>query len=151
MSNAPRNNIHATALVLGERGVAVFGPSGSGKTTLALTLIREFERSGHFARMIGDDQLFVAAHGGRLVASCPPAIAGLAEVYGIGPWAVPQLGAAVVDLVVRLVETVDAPRFPDPQSEPIAGLIVPRLDLPARNTIAASLAVTAWLKAGLFA
>jgi hypothetical protein len=50
---------------------------------------------------------------------------------------------------VRLVEA-DAPRLPDPLSETIAGLALPRLDLPARNATAAALAVVAWLKASPF-
>ncbi|RWH23488.1 MAG: HPr kinase/phosphorylase, partial [Mesorhizobium sp.] len=32
-------NIHATAILIGDRGVLITGPSGAGKTTLALTLI----------------------------------------------------------------------------------------------------------------
>ncbi|TIU15608.1 MAG: HPr kinase/phosphorylase, partial [Mesorhizobium sp.] len=32
-------NIHGTALLIGECGVLITGPSGSGKTTLALTLL----------------------------------------------------------------------------------------------------------------
>ena len=62
----------------------------------------------------------------------------------------PALANAVIDLVVRLVPERDAPRLPDPSSETIAGIAVPRLDLPARNAIAASLAVTAWLAAPPF-
>jgi serine kinase of HPr protein (carbohydrate metabolism regulator) len=140
----PQANIHATALVLGDRGVLITGPSGSGKTTLALTLIDRFLSNGRFARLVGDDQLFVAARG-RLVASCPPTIARLAEVRGVGPRPLPALGCAVIDLIVRLVPEHDAPRLPDPASEVIAGIELPRLDLPARNAVAASLAVTAWL------
>jgi serine kinase of HPr protein (carbohydrate metabolism regulator) len=146
----PQTNIHATALVLGDRGVLIAGPSGAGKTTLALTLIDRFGSNERFARLVGDDQLFIAARGGRLVASCPPAIAGLAEVRGVGPRALPALASAVIDLIVRLVPEHDAPRLPDPASETIAGIELPRLDLPARNAVAASLAVTAWLAAPAF-
>jgi serine kinase of HPr protein (carbohydrate metabolism regulator) len=146
----PPINIHATALVLGDRGVLITGPSGSGKTTLALTLIDRFGSDERFARMVGDDQLFIAARGGRLVASCPPAIAGLAEVRGVGPRPLPTLASAVIDLIVRLVQEHDAPRLPDPASETIAGIELPRLDLPERNAVAASLAVTAWLAAPPF-
>jgi serine kinase of HPr protein (carbohydrate metabolism regulator) len=146
----PQANIHATALVLGDRGVLIAGSSGAGKTTLALTLIDRFRSDERFARMVGDDQLFIAGRGGRLVASCPPAIAGLAEVRGIGPRPLPALASAVIDLIVRLVPEHDAPRLPDPASETIAGIELPRLDLPERNAVAASLAVTAWLGAPPF-
>jgi serine kinase of HPr protein (carbohydrate metabolism regulator) len=141
----PPVNIHATALVLGDRGILITGPSGAGKTTLALALIDRFSRHGRFARLVGDDQLFIAA-----VVSCPPATARLAEVRGVGPRPLPALASAVIDLVVRLVPDRDAPRLPDPASEAIAGIDLPRLDLPWRNTVAAPLAVTAWLTAPPF-
>ena len=146
----PQANIHATALVLGDRGVLIAGASGSGKTTLALTLIDRFLSNERLARLVGDDQLFVAARGGRLLASCPPSIAGLAEIRGIGPRPLPALASTVIDLIVRLVPGHDAPRLPEPASETIAGIELPRLDLPARNAVAASLAVTAWLAAPEF-
>jgi serine kinase of HPr protein (carbohydrate metabolism regulator) len=146
----PQANIHATALVLGDRGILITGPSSAGKTTLALTLIERFSRHGQFARLVGDDQLFIAAQGRRLVVSCPPPIAALAEARGVGPRPLAALASAVIDLVIRLVPAHDAPRLPDPASETIAGLELPRLDLPTRNTVAASLAVTAWLAAPPF-
>jgi serine kinase of HPr protein (carbohydrate metabolism regulator) len=142
--------MHATALVLGDRGVLITGPSGSGKTTLALTLIKRCAAQPRFARLVGDDQLFVAATGGRLVASAPDTIAGLAEVHGLGPRPLPTLANAVIDLVVRLAPERDAPRLPDPSNETIAGIAIPLLVLPSRNALAASLAVTAWLAAPPF-
>jgi serine kinase of HPr protein (carbohydrate metabolism regulator) len=146
----PQINIHATALVIGDRGVLVTGSSGSGKTTLALTLIERYAAQQRFARLVGDDQLFVTACHGRLVASVPATIAGLAEVHGLGPRPLPALENAVIDLVVRLVPERDAPRLPDPSSETIAGIAIPLLVLQSRNAIAASLAVTAWLAAPPF-
>lgn len=146
----PATNLHATALVLGGCGVMITGPSGSGKTTLALTLIRRFNATGALARLVGDDQLFVRARGGRLIASCPGTIAGLAEVHGLGPRPLPYLESAVIDLIVTLVEPADAPRFSEPLSATVAGITLPRLDLPARRATASSLALAAWLKAAPF-
>ncbi|TIU95959.1 MAG: HPr kinase/phosphorylase, partial [Mesorhizobium sp.] len=48
-------NIHGTALLIGECGVLITGPSGSGKTTLALTLLDHCRARGLFSRLIGDD------------------------------------------------------------------------------------------------
>jgi serine kinase of HPr protein (carbohydrate metabolism regulator) len=143
--HVPPLNIHATALVLGDLGILIIGPSGAGKPTLALTLIDRFLSNERFARLVGDDQLFVSARGSRLVVCCPGTITGFAEVRGIGPRSLPALASAVIDLVVRLVPDDGAPRLPDPASETIAGIDVPRLDLPWRNAVAASLAVTGWL------
>jgi serine kinase of HPr protein (carbohydrate metabolism regulator) len=138
-------NLHATALLVGDRGVLITAPSGSGKTTLALTLIGLENAAGRFACLVADDQVFAAARAGRLVVSCPRAIAGAVEVFGLGPRPVAHLGSAVVDLVVRLVEGAERPRYADPQTEAIAGVALPRLDLPARNATASALAIAAWL------
>jgi len=145
----PPANIHATALVLGDRGVLIRGASGSGKTTLALALIAGFQSHGRFARLVGDDQLFATVRGGRLVVHAPVAIAGLAEIRGIGPHPLPFLPSAVIDRVVWLVSETQAPRFADQRSEAIAGVELPRLDLAARNTAAAAPAVTAWMETTL--
>jgi serine kinase of HPr protein (carbohydrate metabolism regulator) len=145
----PLANIHATALVLGDRGVLIRGASGSGKTTLALALIAAFQSHGRFARLVGDDQLFATERGGRLLVQAPVTIAGLAEIRGIGPHPLPFLPRAVIDRVVWLVLEAEAPRFADPRREAIAGVELPRLDLAARNAAAAAPAVTAWMETAL--
>jgi serine kinase of HPr protein (carbohydrate metabolism regulator) len=145
----PPANIHATALVLGDRGLLIRGASGSGKTTLALALIAGFQSHGRFARLVGDDQLFASERGGRLLVHAPGAIAGLAEIRGIGPHPLPFLPRAVIDRVVWLVLEAEAPRLADPRSEAIAGVELPRLDLAARNAAATAPAVTAWMEVAL--
>jgi serine kinase of HPr protein (carbohydrate metabolism regulator) len=145
-----QSNVHGTVLVIGDRGVLITGDSGSGKTTLALLLLREWQACGRFARLVADDQLFVAAQSGRLIVSAPPAIAGLAEVRGLGPRSLAHHSSALIDLVVRLVPVVAAPRLADPQTVTIEGFALPLLVLPARDAVASALAVTAWLKAPPF-
>jgi serine kinase of HPr protein (carbohydrate metabolism regulator) len=139
--------MHATALLLDDRGVLISGPSGSGKTTLALALIAQFAAAGRFARLVADDQLLVSAHAGRLVVSAPQSISGLVEIHGLGPCPVEHQGSAVIDLVVRLVEQGEAPRFQDTRTETISGIGIPLLALPARSVTASATAVTGWLKA----
>jgi serine kinase of HPr protein (carbohydrate metabolism regulator) len=144
-------NIHATAILIGERGILISGPSGSGKTTLALALIDHFGWRGLFARLIGDDQLFVAAHSGRLVCRAPASIAGLTEVPGLGPKPVSCEPGAVIDLAIRLVAAAEMARFQETLSETIAGCVVPRIDLAQRSvtaalpTVAAQLAIAPFL------
>src|SRR5262249_10210087 len=74
--------VHATSLALKGggrwRAVLLRGPSGAGKSDLALRLI---DRG---ARLIADDQTHLARKGRALVATAPPAIAGMIEVRGIG-------------------------------------------------------------------
>ncbi len=141
----PPCNIHGTAVLLGDRGVLVTGPSGAGKTALALALVSRFSAQGLFCRLVGDDQIFVAGHGARLVCRAPGTIAGLAEVYGIGPQKLAFEPAAVIDLVVRLVPAARMHRFQEDATETIAGCVVPRLDLPARDAFSALPAVAARL------
>ncbi|MER9524690.1 HPr kinase/phosphorylase [Mesorhizobium sp. M0292] len=138
-------NIHATAILIGERGILITGPSGSGKTTLALALIDHFGRRGLFARLIGDDQLFFAAHFGRLVCHAPASIAGLSEVPGLGPKPLLFEPGAVIDLAIRLVATEEMARFQEELSEMIAGCTVPRIDLARRSVTTALPAVMARL------
>jgi len=137
-------NIHATAILLGDRGILITGRSGAGKTTLALALVRECRSRGRFAALVADDQLFVSARGGRLLCSVPVSITGLAEIYGLGPQAIQAEPSMVVDLVVRLVPDAVAPRFQDEAVEQLAGCDVPRIDVAERNLAAAGPAVAAW-------
>ncbi|TJV38727.1 MAG: HPr kinase/phosphorylase [Mesorhizobium sp.] len=138
-------NIHATGLLIGERGILVSGASGSGKTTLALALIDHCHQRGLFSRLVSDDQLFAEAHAGRLVCRAPATIEGLAEVPGLGPWALAFEPACVVDLHVRLLPAGEIARFQEDASEDIAGCAVPRIDLAERNVQAALPAVMARL------
>jgi len=138
-------NIHATALLAGDRGILVTGASGAGKTTLALALIGRFSAQGHLCRLVGDDQLLVSRHDGRLVCRAPAAIAGLAEVHGMGPRPVACEPAMVADLVLRLVPAGAAERLQDDAVETVAGCALPRIDLAERNVAAALPAVAARL------
>ncbi len=114
----PQNatNIHASAVVLGDRGVLIAGAPGSGKTGLALALVSHARSFGLFGRLVGDDQLFLSVHHGRLVCAAPPTIAGLAEVRGLGPSPLEFEARAPVDLYVTLVDNAAAQRFPETET-----------------------------------
>jgi serine kinase of HPr protein (carbohydrate metabolism regulator) len=143
-------NIHGTAILIGERGVLITGASGSGKTTLALALIDHCRRHGLFSRLIGDDRLLAADHAGRLVCKVPTPIAGLAEVPGFGPQPLSFEPGGVIDLHVRLVPASEMARFQEDVSELIAGVLMPRIDLAERNVSVALLAMTARLSIAPF-
>lgn len=138
-------NIHATGVILGDRGVLLTGPSGSGKTTLALELLARAGAMGGFARLVCDDQMFVAVRAGRLVARAAPAIAGLVEIGGLGPCPVEVEPAMAVDLVVRLLPPGEAPRMESGEPVLVEGVTLPRLDLPERRADASAHAVLAWI------
>ena len=147
---AQPENIHGTAILIGERGVLITGASGAGKTTLALTLLDHCRARGLFSRLIGDDRLLAAARAGRLVCRVPATIAGLAEVPGFMPCPLPFEPGGVIDLHVRLVPKADMARFQEEISEPVAGCPVPRIDLAERNAATALPAVMARLSIAPF-
>jgi serine kinase of HPr protein (carbohydrate metabolism regulator) len=137
-------NLHATAVVLGRHGVLIAGASGAGKSALALHLIERCRAAGVFATLVADDQVWVAALGGRLVAEAPAPIAGLVEVRGFGPAATDHEKRAPIDLVVRLVPTNAAPRHSEDMTEAVEGIAIPRLDLSAGDALTAANAIAAY-------
>jgi serine kinase of HPr protein (carbohydrate metabolism regulator) len=121
---------HATCLVLGEAGVLIRGPAGAGKSTLCLELLDHADASGGHARLVGDDRIRLSLHQGRIVARGHPAVKGLIEIRGLGIRRLVDISeAAVIRLVVDLVES--APRIPAEPSDSalILGVALPRLVL----------------------
>jgi HPr kinase/phosphorylase len=132
--------VHATALLIGAVGILIRGPSGSGKSALALDLVSRAGMRGEFAAWIADDQVVLEALNGRLIARRPPAIAGLAELRGLGIVAVDHEPAAVIRLVVDLIDPSDLERMPQPDSlkTEICKVSVVRQPVPVRNNLIAS-------------
>lgn len=82
--SANRTNLHATAIVVGETGIAFVGPSGSGKSSLAFAFLSEAQYAGQYSALIADDQIFVSKQDDTIIAERPAAIAGLIELRGSG-------------------------------------------------------------------
>ncbi|WP_352769611.1 HPr kinase/phosphorylase [Mesorhizobium sp. M0768] len=143
-------NIHGTAILMGDRGILITGPSGLGKTTLALALIDHCSQRELFSRLIGDDQLYAADCDGRLVCRAPVSIAGLVEVPGFGPKPIRFEPSCVIDLIIRLVPAGKMARFQEDCCELVVGVPVPRIDLAGRNVAAALPAVMSRLSIAPF-
>ncbi len=139
------SNHHATAVVVGDRGVLFRGASGSGKTTLALALMRWAAAGGQPTALIADDQVVLTRSVHGLIASAPDSIAGLVEARGRGPQRVRNRSSAVIGLVVDLVDTAEAPRFDEDRTTPIEGCDLALLVLAARNVEGAFAALASWL------
>lgn len=140
-----RENLHATALVAGRAGILVMGASGSGKSSLALAMADFGAAHGVFVRLVADDRVWLRKAGGRLLASVPQPIEGLVEVRGYGPAPMRHEAAAVIDLVVRLVDPLHAPRHRDDAPCRLLGLDLPSLVLASRDARGAVAAVAAHL------
>jgi serine kinase of HPr protein (carbohydrate metabolism regulator) len=138
-------NMHASAVVVGDRGVLISGASGLGKTGLALALVMYAHSIGWFGCLVGDDQLLLSAHDGRLFCETPETLAGLVEVRGLGPRPIVHEAKAPVDLHVALVDRRDAQRFQEPGTELLAGCRIPFLKLAGGDHQAALRAVASFL------
>jgi serine kinase of HPr protein (carbohydrate metabolism regulator) len=101
--------IHASAALVGERGVLIRGATGSGKSSLLMALIFGEAR----ATLIADDRVVLSVAGGRLFAAAPEAIAGRMEVRGVGIVDLPYVSPAEIALVVDLAPLAECPRLPD--------------------------------------
>ena len=113
--------VHATAVAIGGRAVLLRGPSGSGKSDLALRLID----AG--ARLVSDDQTRIWRNGNVLMTRAPKPIAGLIEVRGVGIVRLEPLPMARLALIADLVAVQHVERLPEPSSETIFGLTIPRV------------------------
>lgn len=111
-SPAFSGTVYTTTVAIGGRAIAIRGDSGSGKSDLALRLI---DRG---AVLLSDDYTHVEARGGQVIASPAPNIAGLIEVRGLGPVAMPHIGEAPIALVVALAPLSGPP----PERCPAEGL-----------------------------
>ncbi|MBP1847206.1 serine kinase of HPr protein (carbohydrate metabolism regulator) [Rhizobium petrolearium] len=109
-------NIHATAIVVGTRGILLTGASGSGKSMLAFACIAAAKRQGAFAALVADDRVLVSRYGDHLVATRPETIAGLIELRGSGIARVESLPAAALDVAIKVVPLSESDRLP-PENE----------------------------------
>lgn len=111
---ARADNIHASAVAVGEAGILIRGRSGRGKSALALALIELTGERGLFGRLIGDDRILAQACNGRLLLRGAPQISGLVERRGVGLEVISAEPAAVARLAVDLLDDGEtAARLPE--------------------------------------
>lgn len=128
-------NLHATAIVIGTRGILFVGPSGAGKSLLALACIEAAHHAGQFSALIADDQIFIENAGGYPVANRPPSTANLIEIRHSGIGRLASIDAAILHVAVMVVDRSEAERLP-PEEETFRlaiGLDLPLLRMPAET------------------
>lgn len=109
-------NVHGTAIVVSGRGLIFIGPSGIGKSMMAFNCLAIARRAGVFSALISDDQVFLTPHQDRIIATCPPSIAGLMELRGSGIVRMDHVQSFALDLAVQPVPVPGAERLP-PENE----------------------------------
>jgi serine kinase of HPr protein (carbohydrate metabolism regulator) len=126
--------VHATCVALGGACALLRGDCGAGKSDLALRfLFLPADALGARPALIADDRVVLQREGGRIVASCPAAIAGKIEVRGLGIARLPALAVAAsaeLTLAVDFAHWQESPRFPESgEFETILGLPIRRIAL----------------------
>ena len=119
-ASEPCEVFHGSCVAHGGRGVLILGASGRGKSALALALM------AHGAGLVADDRVIVTRVGERLIASCPPAIAGRIEARFVGLLGAAPAGPVPLALVVDL-DRVETERLPPRRSRSVLGLDLPVL------------------------
>lgn len=135
--------VHATAVLVGDRGVLVTGASGSGKSSVANALADRASARGVFASLVCDDQCLLQEVSGRLICTAPETLRGGVEVRGAGLFEVNHEAQAAIHLVVQLVAPEQAIRFSDNTALQLQGVAIAQLILPAREIEAACRAIEA--------
>ncbi|RCS22322.1 HPr kinase/phosphorylase [Phyllobacterium salinisoli] len=146
--NGNFQNVHATSLLVADRGVLITGASGAGKSALAFALIAMQRSAGRFAALVSDDRTVLRAANGRLLASPPETLAGGIEIRGAGLFAMAHEKTAIIHLLVDLAPPEEAVRYPDGAQRALCGIKLPLLVLPAQQS--ESLAAGRAVEAALF-
>ena len=144
--------LHATAIACGPRAALILGASGSGKSDLALRCLSLAPTAllPVAARLVADDQVVLERSGDVLMASAPPALAGLIEVRGLGIVRADPAPPTPVVLAVELMAPGTTERYPEPwPTTCLLGLKVPVLKLWAFESAAAQKILAALAGAAL--
>lgn len=120
-------NIHGTAIVVGDTGLLFLGPSGVGKSSLAFACLASAKQLGLVASLVADDRVLISERDSRMVAECPPSIAGLIEIRGTGILQIPSVSSANIIFAVLPGDLATTERLP-PENEKIE--VVGTMSLP---------------------
>ena len=123
-------NLHGTAVALGEHAVLIRGRSGAGKSDLALRCLglAPGPLVALQPMLVADDRVLATQTADGVHLSAPPMLAGLLEVRGIGILHVPSTAGARLALIADLMAPAAIERLPEPDPpETIGSFQVARL------------------------
>ncbi|MDE1996173.1 MAG: HPr kinase/phosphorylase, partial [Rhizobiaceae bacterium] len=120
-----------------DTGLLFLGPSGSGKSSVAFACLADARPLGQTASLVADDQVFIVMRDGKVIAECPPSIAGLMEIRYTGIIRIPHVAAAEMHYAIQPVDPATAERLP-PEDEWINVTDNVRLPLIRLSAIAAN-------------
>lgn len=126
--------LHASAVVLAQRGCLITGASGTGKSVLAIELM------ALGASLISDDQVEVRPDGAGLIVAAPRTAPDLIEARGVGLLRVSRCGLAPLAVIVDL-DRQDPGRLPQKHSRDLLGRSCPVIFGAKRPALASILAV----------
>ncbi|WP_417769607.1 HPr kinase/phosphorylase [Stappia sp.] len=140
--------MHASCVLAGTSGVLLRGASGAGKSRLGRLIVEEAQARGRLGLHVADDRVHLRPRNGRLIASCPPPIAGLWELRGEGIVKVVCETCVVVRLVVDLLPEDEIERLPEAGDRVVRllGIELVRLTLPSGGDGGAALRVMGELR-----
>lgn len=143
-----REAVHASCVLAGTAGVLLRGASGAGKSRLGRLIVEMAQARGRLGLHVADDRVHLRPRNGRLIASCPPPIAGLWELRGEGIVKVVSEPCVVVRLVVDLLPEDAIERLPDAGERIVRllGIDLVRLTLPSGGDGSAALRVMGELR-----
>ncbi len=128
----PASNIHATLLVIENKGVLLTGPSGVGKSDLALRVLAT-NFSGSFCaeppQLVSDDQVLLRVAHGKLYGKALEPLKGLLEVRHVGICPFPYVVEAQIHGVIELTSDHEPERLPlgPPERIEIQAISLPKV------------------------
>jgi serine kinase of HPr protein (carbohydrate metabolism regulator) len=126
-------NRHCNVVEIAGKGILIEGPAGSGKTSLALGLVDAARQRGIDAHFVADDQALLTIEDGRVIASTPPPIAGLAEIRGHGIVRLAHRPQTSIELVIAMVNDDGIERMPAKATTEVLGTELPAIAVPVRH------------------
>lgn len=136
------SSVHASCVSIGGVGILIRGEPGSGKSSLCLRLVdgegRGVGETALQASLVSDDQVELTRDGDNLIATPPPALAGLLEVRGLGLVHLRHEKQVEIRLIVDLLSPMAIPRLPETAKlvAELSGITFPRLMLDGKSPAA---------------